>query len=376
MNNSLEIRDHTILLCVSGSRAYGLHNSSSDVDLKGVAIPPKEYIIGCDYSFEQADAHEHIKTFYQDLTDKEKEVADRIKLEGTVYSIQKFMKLASDANPSILDALFCRDSEVRVCNSLGKKLRDNRHLFISSKAKHTFSGYAISQLKRIKRHKRWLMQEMPTTRPLRKDFDLFDGIEQKQVDAALSMVRKVIDGWELDLSRLDKSERIPIMNGVEEYMAELKISSDDKWRAAGRTLGFSENFLEILDRERKYKNSVEDWKKYNNWKANRNPERALMEKNFGYDLKHASHLVRLLSQCEDLMKTGDLKVWLEDNRLIKEVRAGEWSYEKLLKWAEEKESELDAIYKNKEYVIPHKVDRKKINDLCVEIIEEFLESKK
>lgn len=32
-------------------------------------------------------------------------------IEGTVYALSKFCKLAMDGNPNILDVLFCRNSE-------------------------------------------------------------------------------------------------------------------------------------------------------------------------------------------------------------------------------------------------------------------------
>ena len=38
--------EHTILLSVSGSRAYGMARAGSDVDVKGVLIPPRRYLIG------------------------------------------------------------------------------------------------------------------------------------------------------------------------------------------------------------------------------------------------------------------------------------------------------------------------------------------
>jgi len=366
------LRDHTILMAVGGSRAYGIHTETSDVDIKGVAVPPRDYLLGCDKHFEQADKASHMEVFMDLFNGEELAAIEREKLEGVIYSLAKFMALAIDANPSIWDLLFCRDEEVRLATPLGEKLRDNRDLFISAKAKHTFSGYAFQQLGRIERHRRWLTSDMPEERPRREDFDLFEGIEPKQMDAALAAVRKVVDGWELDLSRLEKSERVPIMGGVEDFMAELSLTSDDKWQSAGRKIGYDENFLVILDKERRYRAAVEDWKKYQNWKKNRNPERAAMEAKYGFDLKHAAHLFRLLRMADEFMSTGKVNVWREDREEILAVRRGEWSYEKLVEWAKAKDAELTQRYKAKDYAVPHKPDREAINQLCVELTEAAL----
>lgn len=56
----------------------------------------------------------------------------------------------------------------------------------------------------------------------------------------------------------------------------------------GRGLGFDDNFLELLDRERKYKSALNHWESFKSWERNRNPARAANEAKFGYDTKHAS----------------------------------------------------------------------------------------
>lgn len=47
------LKDRTILLAKSGSRAYGMHRPDSDVDLQGIVIPPKEYFLGFANRIEQ-----------------------------------------------------------------------------------------------------------------------------------------------------------------------------------------------------------------------------------------------------------------------------------------------------------------------------------
>ncbi len=369
----IDLQKHTILLAVAGSRAYGIHTEDSDVDLKGVAVPPKEYLLGCGLVFEQADKPSDMEPFRKLLNEVESSAANNTKLEGTVYALNKFCRLATDGNPNILDLLFCRSEDVRLATDLGEILRDKRELFISAKCKYTFSGYAFQQLQRIRLHRRWLL-DPPESEPERADFALFEGIAPNQVKAALAAVRKVIDEWELDLSRLDKSERVPIMQGVANFLAEFSIAGDAKWMAAARSIGYSDNFLEILDRERRWKSAREDWKKYQQWKKQRNAARSELEAKYGYDTKHGAHLFRLLKMAEEILVTGKVNVWREDREEILAVRRGEWSYDALLEWAEAKEAKLDEIYKAGDFTIPKSPDRVAINQLCVDLTERAIKA--
>jgi hypothetical protein len=179
-------------------------------------------------------------------------------------------------------------------------------------------------------------------------------------------VRKVIDGWELDLSRIEKSERVEIIGGVSKFMAELSIVADDKWKAAARSIGYSDNFLLILDKERRWRAAREDWKKYTRWKKDRNPERARLEEKYGYDTKHGAHLFRLLKMAEEIMVDGKVNVWRQDRDEILAVRNGLWPYDRLVEWAEIKDAELTRMYRAREYKIPRAPDRSAIDKLCVE----------
>jgi len=121
------VNKNTIYKTVVGSTAYGLNTPESDIDLKGVCIPPKEYYFG-------------IKTFEQ----------QEFGADHTVYAIRKFFKLAKDCNPNIVEMLYTDSKFIQQIDKFGEKLRANRELFISKKAKFTFAGYAFAQLKRIK----------------------------------------------------------------------------------------------------------------------------------------------------------------------------------------------------------------------------------
>ena len=89
---NFDLQKHTILLNVAGSRSYGIHRDESDIDVKGVCIPPPRFIIGCLSKFEQVDSPSHIATFESLLSEEQMEIVRREKLEGTVYTLQKFLR--------------------------------------------------------------------------------------------------------------------------------------------------------------------------------------------------------------------------------------------------------------------------------------------
>jgi hypothetical protein len=370
-----DLPKHTIILAVAGSRAYGIHTDTSDVDVKGVAIPPARYFHGFLDRFEQADAPSHIATFSHLLNEVEKEVVSRSKLEGVVYELRKFLELASQANPNILDVLFCRDQELRYCNALGEKLREHRNLVLSAKAKHTFSGYATSQLKRIETHRRWLL-DPPTTNPTRGDFELPEQtvIPADQLMAAQAAIQKKIDGWEVDYGSLEEPAKIELQGRIVQVLADIQLHADEKWAAAGRSIGYTENFLLLLDRERRYKNARVNWEQYQNWKTNRNADRSSLEAKYGYDTKHGAHLYRLMKMCREILETGKVNVWRGDLDAdeLRAIRRGEWPYERLVEWAKAEDLALEELYRRKAYVVPHQADRPALEQLCMELVETSL----
>lgn len=218
MNFDLKARTH--LLVVAGSRCYGIHTDASDVDVKGVCVPSLPYFLGYLQNFDQADKASHMEPFIELMNGEEKAAIERDKIEGSIYNLVKFVKLAAGCNPNILDVIFCRDEEVRLATPIGRKLRAAAPQFISAKAKHTFSGYAAAQLKRIKGHKRWLL-DPPTHKPTRGEYGLpeFTLIPKDQLAAVQAAVSKQIDRWEVDFGTLADSEIVHIQGHVANFLA-------------------------------------------------------------------------------------------------------------------------------------------------------------
>jgi predicted nucleotidyltransferase len=348
------LQDRTILLVNHGSVAYGTSTPESDVDIKGVVVPPVQYFHGFLNKFEQAESKD------PDLV---------------IYDIRKFCYLASECNPNIIEVLWVDPSDYRLITPLGQKLIDARELFISKKARHTFSGYAVAQLKRIQTHYRWL-KSPPDHEPTREEFGLIGQklIPVDQLEAAQSMINKTLEAWRLDdLDDLDPSQKIAIQAAMSSRLSEiLKWTWDEEkgWSAAARSLGFSDNFIYLLGQEKKYKTKQIEWSQYQNWLKTRNPKRAAIEAKYGYDCKHAMHLVRLMRMCREILETGKVIVKRPDREELLAIRNGLWTYEQLLDWSIGEDVKLDQVYQTS--TLRHSPDRKALDKLCQSIVEEML----
>lgn len=337
----------TILLVVHGSRSYGTFHEGSDYDYKGVTVRPAAYRDGFLLNFEQAEIKQPV--------------------DAVIYDMAKFFKLAADCNPNIIEVLWSDEAAQLIVTEAGRRLIDNRKAFISQKALHTFRGYAMSQLKRIRTHRRWLL-EPPKAAPLRADFGLPERtvIPADQLAAAQATIRAKMDSWSIDFGDTDEALKISIMEQVEAYLTELQIGSDESFMAAGRLLGYSDNFLLLLDGERKYKTAQDNWRQYNEWKSERNVSRAALEAQFGYDTKHGMHLVRLMRMCREILTDGVVQVRRPDADELKAIRFnGLWSYDKLMEWAEQEDTDLVQLAKTS--IVPHSPDRVFLDRLCQDI---------
>ena len=94
---------------------------------------------------------------------------------------------------------------------------------------------------------------------------------------------------------------------------------------------------------------------------------AIVEK-YGYDVKFAYHLVRLLFEVEQLLTTGDLDL-MKDREVLKAIRRGEWTVERIMDFFERNEARLEKIYDDSK--LPFSVNEKEIKMLLINCIEEF-----
>jgi hypothetical protein len=98
-----------------------------------------------------------------------------------------------------------------------------------------------------------------------------------------------------------------------------------------------------------------------------NPKRQADIERFGYDIKFAYHVVRLMNEVEQILVEGDLD--LQRNReQLKSIRRGEWTLEELRAYFQNKEHALETAYANSP--LPHGPDEEAIKELLMSCLEQ------
>lgn len=97
-----------------------------------------------------------------------------------------------------------------------------------------------------------------------------------------------------------------------------------------------------------------------------NPKRAATIAEFGYDVKFAYHIVRLMNEVEQIMIEGDLDL-MRSREQLKSIRRGEWTLEQLQEWFEMKERSLEQVYVDSK--LPYKSDEKAVKAILMECLE-------
>jgi hypothetical protein len=350
----VDLKKYSIYTTKHGSHAYGLSTPESDLDIKGVFVAPINYYNGFLNSVEQ--------------------IEEKVPNDLVIYELRKFFRLAADCNPNIIEVLHTDETDILEITSLGRNLREIRHLFISQKAKFTFAGYAHSQLQRIRAHYRWL-KNPPNAPPTRAYYGLPENtlISSTDLGIAEATIRKQLDRWDIDWEQFDEATKIGIQDGISKLIGTLSIyagfdkhKDDFMYRAAAREVGFSDNLIEKLEAEKKYSAARHEWDQYQTWIKTRNPKRAELEAKFGYDTKHAMHLVRLMRMGKEILETGKVVVRRPDREELLDIRHnGIWSYDQLVAYAEEKEKEIDAIYASGTSPIPKSPNREQLDGYCI-----------
>jgi len=119
-----------LLLCYSGSHLYGTNREGSDIDIRGVVIPPQEYLVGLSKTFEcyeQPDA------------------------DTKIWSLKKFLKMVMDGDPQTTEMLFTPTNQVISCDKqFHEELMCNRDKIVSMNIYNRLMGFSYSEMRKVR----------------------------------------------------------------------------------------------------------------------------------------------------------------------------------------------------------------------------------
>ncbi|NES99445.1 MAG: nucleotidyltransferase [Sphaerospermopsis sp. SIO1G1] len=355
----IEVEQRAILIGLAGSHGYGLNRPDSDYDYRGVFIAPKRYYLGFD-KIEQKDTGWDEPGILPFLDGNQ---------DTVIYELRKLLNLLSGANPNVLELLWL--PTYPLITKTGQHLINHRNIFLSKKVKHTYSGYAFAQIKKMETHRKWLLNP-PTKKPVPSDFD---------IEAESPLSKDELNAF-LEYLYLLIRDKIEFLEASEELYKLLTADIDFKgllkqYTLPDQTLKYTQNltnsrkdFIRLLQRSQSYQIALREWKAYQSWLKNRNPSRAEMERKSGYDLKHGMHCIRLLRSGLEILQTQEIIV---DRRIagdvedLKAILSGDYTYEQLMQMAEDLVKQMDAVYVKS--TLKSQPDLEEINNLCIELVE-------
>lgn len=313
--NFLRSMPDIILLGLGGSYAYGTNIQTSDLDIRGIYMNPAEEILGINPDSEQ-------------VSDSD--------TDTVIYSFKKIIKLLISCNPNTIELLGLRQQDYLEINEAGQLLLDNRSLFLSQKAAHTFGNYAASQLNRLinksgRGKSEYLQNEV---RSLDKALANFVGRYKRYTESGSEISAKA----EKDEVYLDmRLKNLPIKNVIQML-----------------------NELVSIDRD--YSKSVRNNKAIEHNKLS----------------KHMMHLFRLYMMGIDILEKGEIFTYREkEHDLLMSIRNGDYlendritpnrDFENLLEYYQQRFQKAAAETK-----LPKEPDIDKINGLVMKINRMYL----
>lgn len=311
-----------IFLTFGGSHAYGTNIETSDIDIRGCTFNRKSDLLGMS-NFEQVQ---------DNATDT------------TVYSFMKLIELISQCNPNTIEMLGCKPEHYIFYSDVGKELIENKKLFLSKKAVHSFGGYANQQLRRLQNA--LARDNYPQTE---KERHIMGSVKSAMSDFQNRYTE--FDEGSIILS-IDKSTH-------EELDSEIFVDVN----LIHYPLRDYKNIWSDMN------NIVKDYGKLNK----RNNKKDDLHLN-----KHAMHLIRLYLMCLDILEKEEVITYREnDLELLMSIRNGRFQKEDgsfhmdFFDMVSDYEKRLEYAKNNSS--LPEKPDYKKIEEFVMSVNERVVE---
>ena len=312
------MKDNMLVKHYAGSISYGTNLPTSDVDFRGIFCGDPVNVRTPFFTVRECD--------------------DMDEEDTKLFELAHFMKLCLDCNPNIIETLWVDEADIVMRTPAYDMLREHRHALLSSKIAFTTSGYALSQLKRIKGHNKWINNPQSETPPKQKDF-----ISLVQWMGEEKVLNVEFTNWKRDYRLVPYGSNlfgVYAAEGYETFDMYGHINNDFK----GDRSKLGNPIMLIRFNKEEYLLANDKHKQYWEWKKNRNETRSALEEQFGYDTKHAMHLVRLLRMGVEALQDEEIVVKRPDAEELLAIRDGAWEYEDIVKYAEDMDKQVREVH--------------------------------
>jgi hypothetical protein len=339
----LETHNCILFECISGSRAYGLATETSDTDIKGIFVLPKNEF----YSLAQPDQ----------LSENNN--------NRVYFELKKFIDLLSKNNPNMLELLAMPEDCVLKKDKVFDLIKPE--LFLSRLCCETFAGYAMTQLKKARGLNKKILNPVGEKQRSILEF-CYVAEEQGSVPLAEFLAKHDLQ------QELCGLAAIPHMRDV----YGLYYGEEGKYKGIARKEDSRDVSLSSIEKGAKpiallsfnkdgYSKYCKDYHDYWEWVNNRNEVRYenTIAHGKNYDAKNMMHTFRLLDMAEDIGRSGKIIVRRSNRDHLLKIKKGDFSYEELVKEAEERVKKIEEVYASSS--LPPVPDLEKINDLLVGI---------
>lgn len=342
-----------VLECISGSKSYGLQVATSDTDIKGVFILPKE-------------------TFYSLV---EVEQVSNESNDIVFYELKRFFDLLARNNPNTLELLGTPEDCVLYRHPLMKNVKPE--LFLSKLCRSTFADYAYSQIKKAKGLNKKIHKPMDKERKSILDFcnvivdngtrPLSSWLAEKDLDQSRCGLAALNHMRDMYVLFYDESGAI-CYKGImhKERSTDVALSSIPKGEQPLTYLHFNKDG---------YSSYCKEHKEYWDWVEKRNEARYenTLQHGKNYDSKNMMHVFRLLDMAEEIATGKGVIVRRPNRHFLLSIRKGDFEYEELVKQAEDRIEQINELFERSD--LREAPDMGLLNEMLVGIREKYYTEK-
>ncbi|MBB4804933.1 putative nucleotidyltransferase [Chryseobacterium defluvii] len=357
---NLKTQNLILFEAISGSRAFGLATENSDTDIRGVYYLPKETFYGLN----------HIPQISNETNDI------------TYYEIGRFIELLQKNNPNILEVLASPEDCILQKHPLMDLLKPRD--FLSKLCKDTFAGYAVSQIKKAKGLNKKILNPVEKERKSILDFcyilqdhgsvPLKKWLQEFPSSGEVSKGQGGLPQEKCGLTSIDNTKGMYALFYDETGNLNYKgiISNEEANQVSVSSIPKEEKPLAYLFCNLDaYSTYCKDYREYWKWVSERNEDRYNVNQQHGqnYDSKNMMHTIRLLQSCEHIFKTGSLQIRVDNREELLDIKAGNWSYEAVMKKAEDLIRSIEHYHSVS--TLPDHPNPEKTEKLLIKIREEL-----